>query len=1004
MNQRAVVVAILFISSIMLLSMDFRLSSNIDRIGTAEKMNNMSQSSYHQPITISSSEDFVLQGFTGSGTKDDPYTIENLEIDSEVFGISVSEVSEHFSVKNCSFYGEGIGIEFISLQYGVILGCSFYTQSGGVGFTDVGDSSIRNSYFNSSFNPVIITNSMRCNIPNNIIIDQCDWVASIRADNCYGIAITDTQSTSSYCGLEMVDCRGFSLVNITIISDYIGIWVQRSSAVRIEASTITCTEDGIMLLETVNCVIDRVTIEGVQRYAIMISYCENVQVFDTDLRGSLAFIEGSSLNYWTHSFNNVTSAGKKVELLSGVDDTEIDLSDHAQMFVVDCNNVIFNTKQNQALLGLSFVSSRACKLLDINMTSLCSCELKISYCYNFELDNLAIDGEGESSVEIFCSTEINVSNFSFNHVALTIEASFDCAFTSGLCNSSDRGIAVMSCTRCSFKDCQVASRFGGSIILSESWESEIVSCELSSYLEITGSYFFNHFDHRIEDVTVDNRKLGFFNSADSFELDLVEYGQLILFECSNVSIEGFKQAGLIGLSIIRCENIHGSGFSFYGDGRLGMLIDTSENITLRNIRSMGEGPFFLYNSDFILIDALDATLISFLVIGGDRINVRNCHFTDCSISINSCSNLTFDGNFILSLNMFTFFSEIKGISITNCTVTNQLGGGISGWYLVGGEISNNTISSSGHGIFLNSGSNLTLLRNSIRGSYVGCQLVFLHNSSIEGNQVSDCGFGGFRCTQCSNSTLRSNIVQNVSGDAVYLEVCSTFEVSLNYIKDNSGFGIALYGTSNSLVWGNFLSDNSGGNAIGAGILNQWSSAQGVGNYWSDLGNATTMDFDGGLDSIDYHPIKLVQNKTSLPTVNHIDDIQLELGTSNRSIDWIVWTDDEIAIEIRHNGELILSTKERLPVHLHIVLPHDLLGHNAYEIRLYREDILLVQDVVLVNIIASYAVVTTLTVTASIISFLALTEYLRRRERISDTLEESLKLTLTLRDQSSMSIP
>ena len=79
----------------------------------------------HDPIYINGNDKFTSEnGVTGgSGTSNDPFVIENWEIDaSSMDGITIRNVSVFFEIRNCYVHDGGInndGIVFINVTNGV---------------------------------------------------------------------------------------------------------------------------------------------------------------------------------------------------------------------------------------------------------------------------------------------------------------------------------------------------------------------------------------------------------------------------------------------------------------------------------------------------------------------------------------------------------------------------------------------------------------------------------------------------------------------------------------------------------------------------------------------------------------------------------------------------------------------------------------------------------------------------------------------------------------------
>jgi len=134
----------------------------------------------HEPIVIYSDSDFVYQGWPGSGTAEDPYRIENLEIVSEKGScIEILSTTAHFCVQGCSLTGSNDG-------YGVYL----YEVTNGI---------LRNNFCLSSACGIYIDWSEA----SQVIGNTCGYGAyGIRLDFCQSINVTDNICrTNSVAGI-----------------------------------------------------------------------------------------------------------------------------------------------------------------------------------------------------------------------------------------------------------------------------------------------------------------------------------------------------------------------------------------------------------------------------------------------------------------------------------------------------------------------------------------------------------------------------------------------------------------------------------------------------------------------------------------------------------------------------------------------------------------------------------------------------------------------------------
>lgn len=78
----------------------------------------------HEPIDINLDYEFDILGFNGSGSINDPYLIENLEIiydDNGHYGIRIQRTSVNFIIRNCTVIGFNYGIYLNNIEDGGIL-------------------------------------------------------------------------------------------------------------------------------------------------------------------------------------------------------------------------------------------------------------------------------------------------------------------------------------------------------------------------------------------------------------------------------------------------------------------------------------------------------------------------------------------------------------------------------------------------------------------------------------------------------------------------------------------------------------------------------------------------------------------------------------------------------------------------------------------------------------------------------------------------------------------
>ena len=117
------------------------------------------------PIKITSDQDFIDLGFSGSGTKEDPYIIENYEINGTASedGIHIAHTTKYFIIRGCKIRGayQGIGIDNVTFSTAQIINNYCYLNSkNAIDLYETGGHLIKNN--------TVIENKM------GVRFDRCD--------------------------------------------------------------------------------------------------------------------------------------------------------------------------------------------------------------------------------------------------------------------------------------------------------------------------------------------------------------------------------------------------------------------------------------------------------------------------------------------------------------------------------------------------------------------------------------------------------------------------------------------------------------------------------------------------------------------------------------------------------------------------------------------------------------------------------------------------------------
>lgn len=200
MRKGKIVGILVVLVSIYLLLNQIEAYTNIS-ISTANKI----EYTVSGPIEITSDQDFIDLGFSGSGTKEDPYIIENYDISgiNTKEGIYVADTTRYFIIRDCKITGakHGIGIENITYETAQIIDNYLYlNDENGIDLYDTSGHLIRNN--------TLVENKM-----------------GLRFDECNDLTIIENAFENNRgCGFVTFNSDNLYISeNLIFYSDYKGI-------------------------------------------------------------------------------------------------------------------------------------------------------------------------------------------------------------------------------------------------------------------------------------------------------------------------------------------------------------------------------------------------------------------------------------------------------------------------------------------------------------------------------------------------------------------------------------------------------------------------------------------------------------------------------------------------------------------------------------------------------------------------------------------------------------
>ena len=157
------------------------------------------------PIEIKSDQDFVDLGFSGSGTKADPYIIENYEINATNVepGIFVQDTTKYFIIRGCKITKglHGISLDNVTAETALIINNYCYVNyDNGIDIFETSGHRIENNTLNENKMAIRLDECSDLIIIDNTCIEQRGLgLLAFNSDN-----LTLTGNTIVYSGYEAI--------------------------------------------------------------------------------------------------------------------------------------------------------------------------------------------------------------------------------------------------------------------------------------------------------------------------------------------------------------------------------------------------------------------------------------------------------------------------------------------------------------------------------------------------------------------------------------------------------------------------------------------------------------------------------------------------------------------------------------------------------------------------------------------------------------------------------
>ena len=505
----------------------------------------------------------TLRGHHGGGvglTESDNVNIINNTIHHSFTGIWADESANVKIIhNNCSFNGEGIELHYSDSSYivnntinnnveeGIYIS---YSDSATIINNTIEDNveegiysrgsqyhTIHNNTFSNSIYGIdstaggstITYNKFYYHVNGLSYGGTCTVTDNIFIGNDYGIMGLTVYSSliqNNYCANNTVGIYvewanyGTLQDNICEYNSLYGIWVKDSLPPVVFRNT--CNNNGYMGIRIDNAsegtdgvdVLDNDCTDN-GYLGIAVSNSEKATIDDnTCTNDGLAIFDGSVEDYLSYTILNNIVNGQPYGVYKNMNNTVFLASPHAQLLFINCHNL---TIQDQILHDVGL-------------------ELHLAFCYNVTVvDNIF---ENSDYYGLYLTGSINCTitqnDFVNIHCGAYITGSHNATLHDNDCSNADYGF-----------------------YLHRSQYSNITSNTFTnSGIFIYETTVADYLTHIIENNYVNTKPLGFITEATS-SIPSIDYGQLILVDCSSLDVEGLTLSNTaVGLLLIHCTNIN----------------------------------------------------------------------------------------------------------------------------------------------------------------------------------------------------------------------------------------------------------------------------------------------------------------------------------------------------------------------------------------------------------------------------------------------------------------
>jgi len=879
----------------------------------------------HVPLLIDGSDDFVSQGWPGSGTPADPYVISGLNITYDIGMILISVVNT-----NASFVVRDCVLNQLSLEWTVLFENTTAARleystidavESGVQCTNANDTVIDHSLISciDQF-PILLQISMNCELTNNEIIGEDILLLSIyshnmmSSHNLYTGVTNDEGVWMEYCNsttfsfdtftdvfyLNFDDCYDVSFTDV-IINGAGGIHLT--------------TGDG---LEVLRCNFTSNNYYGIYALAV-----PNVVIEDTYIQAH------NQAGIYLENGDNVSISEVMTEHTGG-DGTYIENCDNVD--VTDCST--FNTGgEGIEIMDSNYISVTNNHIFDIGDNG-----FQITNCVNGTFVNNFLEDCATHAINL-----VNAPNWTITDNDVLMANANGIDFGSGLnlvvarnvIETISNGIWITNADNATIVDNHVTEVTNYGLYFS--------SCEL---IEVLGNtvdiVLMGIYDTNCDNATIEGNHISgvsqYAMMHESGDYAIIRNNTLTSGPMGGLTLSYSVECEVLDNTFETCGILLGGGFALLEYIHVieqntvnGLPIYYEPGLSGQDIVAANYGQVFLVNNTGTLVrdgTLSDATLGVEVAFSYNN-EIRNLDTSGNYIGViflsaenNTVTNHTHDGaGEFMSVGIYMYLSTNTSIfdsEITNCRgsmSTGILGIGASDLFVNGSRFADNragiSLMSSNdvlitHNQILDSdifaidaqggGDYFRVLNNDILNATYGIYSWSADNWTIEHNTIMYCSMAGIWMYSGSNYVnISQNIIEN-NYDGILLDGTSESFITNNTIRWNYGAGVYLDTPTNIEVMYNVFALNLDDNGYDDRSGNFWDNGVDTGNWWHDFIPPAPYRVDANTD--DRHAMVYMPTE---PIISQPQDIYYAEGSEGNEISWLALDDSLSNWEVSIDG-------------------------------------------------------------------------------------------------------